>query len=161
MDDHLGRVKVLLPKGDLVDAIKRDIDGLLKVLAPTASAKIISDIQHLILDEHATPLSFGITGRDLADAVVNDLLDVGDQSADLNGKIRKLQKPKYDVPEWAKEYLHVLRTIGNEFAHGQATAHRASNSLGPSDLEIQLLCIRRVLRFWIDARHERVDEASR
>ncbi|PDW02515.1 hypothetical protein CJ255_13620 [Candidatus Viridilinea mediisalina] len=155
MDEHLGRVKVLLPKGDLVDSIKYDIDGLIRMLQQMNPIKVLDDLQQLILNDNATPLGFGITGRDLADAIVNDLLNLEDQKGDLNGKIRKLQKPKYDVPEWAKQYLHVLRTIGNNFAHGQAAAQKMSTSLGPQDLEIQLICIRRVLKLWFDIQREK------
>jgi O-acetyl-ADP-ribose deacetylase (regulator of RNase III) len=145
MDDILGRVRVKLPQGPQIDALKRDISKLLPELRKQINYPVFDDIQQLAREDPGEPLNYGITGRDFAQAFAEDLLgtDNSNSKDDLNRKINKLQKPQVDVPEWLKYQLHLLRTIGNDFAHGQG------KTISAEDMELQIMCIRRILKFWI------------
>lgn len=154
MDDILGRVQVQLPKGDHVDAVKRDILRLLAELRKTVQVPVFDQVEQLARDTADPPLTYGITGRDFAEACVDDILGSSDSKDDLNRKINRLQKPVADVPEWLRSQLHVLRTIGNAFAHGQAQKSSSGMMICPEDMELQLMCIRRMLTFWIAYRQK-------
>jgi O-acetyl-ADP-ribose deacetylase (regulator of RNase III) len=145
MDDILGRVRVQLPRGPQIDALKRDILELLRELRKQIDHPVFDDVQQLARENPGEPLNYGITGRDFAQAFAEDLLgtDNFNSKDDLIRKINKLQKPQADVPEWLKPQLHLLRTIGNDFAHGQG------KTISAEDMELQLMCIRRILKFWI------------
>jgi O-acetyl-ADP-ribose deacetylase (regulator of RNase III) len=143
MDDTLGRVQVPLPRGPQVDVLKRDIAQLMRELHNQINYPVFDDVKRLALDDSSEPINYGITGRDFAQAFAEYLLgDNFDSKDDLNRKINKLQKPLADIPEWLKHQLHLLRTIGNDFAHGQG------KTISVEDMELQLMCIRRILKFW-------------
>jgi O-acetyl-ADP-ribose deacetylase (regulator of RNase III) len=149
MNQELGRVKVVLPKGELVDGIRneilRNVDKA-ELLADEGARALFSDVRRFITPERSRSFEIGIVSRRVVEFIVNDITK-RQNSADLMRKIDDLGK--FDVADWIRSYMHVLRIFGNESAHERDKSNRRPRSIAERDVAICLFCLQRLLDFWI------------
>lgn len=151
MNDVLGRVRVVLPRGELVDALRSDINKTLSSIehSTDSNGRLIDDLRRIISDKDSRSFEIGIVGRRLAESIVNDIRE-STRSQNLNRSIEDLGKQ--DIAIWIRLYLHVLRVLGNESAHEQSTATRFPSNVCEDDMVLFLACVQRVLDFWVEHR---------
>jgi len=147
MDNVLGRVKIALAKGPLVDAVRAEITGQLKKLdAIGAEARDVAERLRKAISEGSRSADVGMAGRLLREFVVAQVL--------APENIKKLTPfdtmqalRKHLIAEWVICYLNLLHAFGNEVAH-----HKTQNTHPPEidgrDLAVCLFAIQRVLGFW-------------
>ena len=147
MDDVLGRVKVTIAKGVLVEAIRKEIHDQLEKLnaTDTHAGKIVERLRRAISDGSRSA-DVGMAGRLLREYVVAQVLSPEDTKKmtpfeTMQGLRKKL------IAEWVICYLSLLHAFGNETAH-----HKTQNTHPPEidadDLAACLFAIQRVLDFW-------------
>ena len=147
MDDVLGRVKVTVAKGVLVEAIRTEIRDQLERLDATdnQAGKIVERLRKAISDGSRSA-DVGMAGRLLREYVVAQVLSPEDIKKmtpfeTMQGLRKKL------IAEWVICYLSLLHAFGNETAH-----HKTQNTYPPEidgdDLAACLFAIQRVLDFW-------------
>ena len=152
MDDVLGRVKVIVAKGVLVEAIRTEIRDLLEKLDATdnQAGRVVERLRKAISDESRSA-DVGMAGRLLREYVVAHILSPEDTKKmtpfeTMQGLRKQL------VAEWVISYLNLLHAFGNEAAH-----HKTQNTRPPeidsSDLAACLFAIQRVLDFWFGWRN--------
>ena len=147
MDDVLGRVKVTVPKGVLVDAIRAEIRGQLEKLAVTDSqaGRVVERLRMAISDGSRSS-DVGMAGRLLREYVIAHILSPEDTKKmtpyeALQGLRKKL------VAEWVIGYLGLLHAFGNEAAHHK-TQDTHPPEIDSNDLAACLFATQRVLDFW-------------
>lgn len=157
MNDTLGRVKVVLPKGAAFDGVRREILATIEeaaALAGPANRELFNHARRLIGADDTRSFELGIIARRLVEFMVDDLLrDRG--KFDLFGKIDALRKLK--IADWIMSYMHVLRVLGNEAAHEKDRESRKPASIVEADMALCLYCLHRLLEFWVDFRDRAPD----
>jgi O-acetyl-ADP-ribose deacetylase (regulator of RNase III) len=154
MNEVLHRVKIVLPKEEYIERIKGEFITAIeeaKRLADDSKVPLFLDLNRIVLDRESRSFELGIVARKLVEFIVEDISQ--QKQGNLNQKVenlRKSSKPK--IAEWITFYMHVLRVLGNEAAHEIGGVERIPIILSESDLEICLLCICRLMNFWLDFR---------
>ena len=149
MNDVLGRVKVVMPRGDLYERARKriieSIDSAREIVAPDGAAVLI-DARRIFSSDQIRSFEMGIASRRILEFIVRDISQkkVG---TDLCGKIEELGTR--DIAEWIRSYMHVLRVFGNESAHEKHKVSRKPPIVTESDMGLCLLCLHRVLDFWL------------
>ena len=148
MNGLLGRVKVVVPRGDWYDHTRRQILTSIQTGAQLAgkNTSVFVDAQRVFSSDQIRSFEMGIASRRLVEFVVANLLgkNVG---ADLCGRIDNLST--VGVAEWLRSYMHTLRIFGNESAHEKQKLHRKPAVISEGDISVCLLCLAQVLQFWI------------
>jgi hypothetical protein len=106
-----------------------------------------------VANEESRSFELGITARKLLEFIVEDILK--SPKGTLYHKVESIQKlsdPK--IAEWITFSMHLLRVLGNESAHEKGSPDRVPLTLSKTDLELSLLCICRLLNFWIDFKRQ-------
>ncbi len=152
MNDTLGRVKIVLPKGELTKSIRTEIQTELNKLrhSPLSQSSIYDDIQRIIRSDSSRSFEIGIVSRRLAETIV-DFVHPSKGVIDLYGKIEGTAQ--IGVAPWIRSYMHVLRVFGNESAHEQNRNARTPSNLEGADLSLCFFCLLRVLVFYREWHH--------
>lgn len=152
MNNVLGRVRVMLPHGEFAEAVRHQIlDSIERTVAldQGQNARLFTDMRRVIANPESRSFELGIIARKWVEFLTDDIL--GDpQPAPLFvklGKIEKLSTP--NIAQWMISYMHMVRIFGNEGAHEKDTEHRIPAALDETDLKICLLCMCRLLDFWL------------
>lgn len=151
MDHTLGRVRVVLPKGACVNATRKQVLHNVRRMEIEAghNTTLFGDLRRVVSDPESRAWQLGLNARKLLEYVVDDILGPG-QYPTLSSKldqIKRSSEPK--IAGWMWQYMQVLREIGNETVHVDGEVSRVPATLEESDLEICLLCLNRLLKFWL------------
>jgi hypothetical protein len=150
MNDALGRVRVVMPKGALSEQLRKEIAQKIEAAAALAGTKgheVFSDLRRLIGSGQSRSFEIGIVSRRLVEFVADDLLRKNKKGFDLFRKIDSLSER--GVADWMRSYMHVLRILGNESAHEKDKGDRIPATIDEADLTLCFFCLQRVLDFWL------------
>lgn len=149
MNQALGRVKVVVPRGELYEHTRKQILGSIDDASRIAggSTLLFVDARRVFSSDQIRSFEMGITARRLVEFIVSDLLKKG-VGADLCGKIEALSD--LGIAEWLRSYMHTLRVFGNESAHEKQKLNRRPPVISEADMGLCLLCLQQVLGFWLD-----------
>lgn len=156
MNDVLGRVKLVIPKGALFEGLRKDIISSLqrgRTVVGQAGYVFFGDAIRLIESEQIRSFEMGMIARRIIECVVNDLLQNRKSPFELDKKIDSLSQ--LGVAGWITSYLHVLRVFGNESAHEKDKPNRKPASINEADMALCLFCLQRVLDFWLETKSNR------
>jgi hypothetical protein len=152
MNKSLGRVKLVLPRGELIANIRSEI---LKTVdraerdALLPDSKLLSEVRRIVASENSRSFELGILGRKVTEVVVDDIVKESG-SIDLYGKIEKTAQ--LGIAPWIRSYLHVLRVFGNESAHERTSGARTPVAIDESDLALCFFCLSQTLSFYLSWR---------
>ncbi len=153
LNQLLRRSRVLLPRGDLMGnlcvEICADIDAAAASI-PHLTWPLFTEMKRILRDEKARSFEVGMLARRLVEIVVDDLLQGRKTLPELASKIEKTVD--VGVAPWIRSYMHLLRVLGNESAHEKLSDTRRPLYVAEDDLTVCLLCMQRVLRFWIHSK---------
>ncbi len=154
MNKKLRRINLVLPQDDLVESLRtkleQSLNNVKQCVKPTPP--LIADLRRVLIEQDSRSFEVGVVGRRLAELVVSDLL--GKEHTPNLGKSMK-SLPTLGVAAWVVSYLHVLRTLGNESAHEGAKGDRIPSNVSEDDITLILVCVQRILDFWMDYRERR------
>ena len=148
MDTVLGRESALLAPTQLVNSVRADLSDAFKranSLFESDTSCLREDWQLLLDSPFVRIAELGLLGRRLVELLITRL--DGGKAGNLFSRIRSLEEKKRVAP-WICAYMHVLRHLGNEAVHVQATKTRVPLVVDQSDLGLCLLCVERLLQFW-------------
>jgi hypothetical protein len=147
MDSVLGRVKIILAKGALVEAIQKEIQYQLEKLEviDLEARRVVERIRKAI-SVGSRSLDVGMAGRLLREYVVAKVLAPEDIKKMTPFEVMQSLRKKR-VAEWIISYLNLLHAFGNETAHHQ-TQNTHPPEIDEDDLAACLFGIQRVLDFW-------------
>jgi hypothetical protein len=151
MDDVLGRVKVSVASGALVEAVRLEIRNQLEKLDATdyQASRVVERLRKAISEESRSA-DVGMAGRLLREYVVAHIL-FPDNTKKMTPFETMQGLRKQLVAEWVISYLNLLHAFRNEAAH-----HKTQNTHPPQidghDLAVCLFAIQRVLDFWFGLR---------
>ena len=140
MDDVLGRVKVTVAKGELVEAIRTEIRDQLERLDATdnQAGKIVERLRKAISDGSRSA-DIGMAGRLLREYVVAHILFPVDTKKMTPFETLQALRRQF-VAAWVICYFNLLHAFGNESAH-----HKTQNTHPPEiasqDLALCLFAI--------------------
>ena len=148
MDDVLGRVKVAVAKGVLVEAIRTEIrDELEKLDVNDYQARRVVERLRRAISDGSRSADVGMAGRLLREYVVAQVL-FSENTKKLTPFETMQGLRKKLVAEWVICYLSLLHAFGNEAAHHK-TQNTYPSELDGDDLAACLFAIQRVLDFWL------------
>lgn len=148
MDEILGRTKVKVPRGPLVDAIKQEILGNIdKILKVADDNQALIDLRRIITTPYTRAFELGGISRKIAELISHDL-SPSKKYFDLWKKIDLLANES--VAPWIIEYMHILRIFGNEAVHEKSNPNQKPIAIDEKDLELCLFCLQRLLSFYYD-----------
>ena len=148
IDALLRRHRSVLPETNVTDALRSDlrlhIQGMRHRFGHR-DARLWEEWMEML--ESPTKLEsvrFAIQARKLVEVI---LRRVGFDKGDLASRIREASQA--GVASWICSYMHLLRFLGNEFAHSQPEpGKRRPPYVEPDDLMAGLICVSRLLEFW-------------
>jgi hypothetical protein len=149
MDDALGRERVLLPRGAVVEGLRREILAFVAKGRTTISednARVLREVARVVEDPRTRSFEMGIMCRRTLERVMADL--PGKRKGPLYQQIDMLGE--VGVADWMRSYMHTLRIFGNESAHERDATERRPRALTERDLAVCLFCLERVLTFWLE-----------
>ncbi len=153
MNEALGRVRVMLPKGQLVTNLRADIlttfDRIASIV-PHSHQRLVAEARRIFSVEQPRSFEVGVLGRRVAEFISDDLLGKVKSSPDLLAKIDSLGDK--GIAPWIRGYLHTLRVLGNESTHEKSVTGRIPQNVVEDDLPVALFCMQRVLAFWEEYR---------
>ncbi len=156
MDRVLGRDRIAAPKGELVAVVRRELGARLdraEALANAAQSRLIHEVRRVVDNEASRSFELGIMGRRLVELVVTDLEPTAPSKRRAFELWRRIDRLADDgVADWIRSYMHVLRVLGNESAHERDRGERRPPAVRDADLAVCLLCMQRVLEFWLEVR---------
>lgn len=145
MDRVLGRIRVSLPKSQILAALRKDVESKMyqaDSLFDSDSRSLRDDWLALLSREDVRSVELGVQARRLVELLVRRL---GDCTTDhLNHRIRKLEQSGSVAP-WICGYMNVLRHLGNESAHEPSPTPRRPPVVESEDLALSLFCVARLL----------------
>lgn len=153
INEQLGRIKLVLPKGQLFDDLRKDIGSILDAAQAVADGEglsLFSDLRRLVVSDQSRWFEIGMVSRKMVEYMVKTTLPPKEMEKDLWKNIDKLHH--HDIAKWITSYMHVLRVFGNESAHEQDRDRHPSN-IDQKDMLVCLFCVRRLLEFWIEFEH--------
>jgi hypothetical protein len=152
MNDVLGRVRVVLPKGKLFDGLRKEILKDLenaRMHAGTKSVELFNDARRFINSEQVRSFELGMVSRRLVEFIVNEIAPYKKKPVPpLMNRIENLSEQ--GIAEWIRSYMHVLRIFGNESAHEKLKSDRRPKSVTEADMALCLFCLQRLLEFWVN-----------
>jgi hypothetical protein len=147
MNLALGRTRIILPTGELVAGVRKEIIKKISCNKDETAQEILDDISRLLQSKESRFFEIGITGRRLAEFITNHIL-TSKKPYELWKRIDNLAQ--HGVSDWMRSYMHMLRIFGNEHAHVKDSEGRKPPSLSEADFALCLFCIQRLLDFWLD-----------
>ncbi len=148
MDQMLGRQRVTIPHDQLLATLTADVaDKVHQSTALFSGESALKDHWlHLCDAPEVRLFELGMLARQLVELLVSRL--GGGSSAPLYNRIRSLEENGGIAP-WMCGYMNVLRHVGNEAAHTSTAPSRRPPVVEQADLALTLLCVHRLLEFWI------------
>jgi hypothetical protein len=152
MDRLLGRIRLVLPHGNVADTVRAQLRELVDRLASHEGYAMLARDLGAFFDDDVRSYQLGVLGRRVVEAMVGHFLNADAprpvKGTDLAGNIEALRK--IGTAEWIVSYMHLMRVFGNESAHekGKDTHRRDPPTLEADDLEVLLVCLRRLLEYW-------------
>ncbi|HEU4648849.1 MAG TPA: DUF4145 domain-containing protein [Gemmatimonadales bacterium] len=156
MDETLGRSRVHLPKGPLLESLRADILTSMtahRELVPVGHQSLLDETRRILKQETARSFEIGILARRLVEFVVDEMLGRKKTSTNLPDKIDRLGD--LGVAPWIRGYMHTLRVLGNDEAHEKNRAGRTPAFASEDDLAICLFSMHRIWNFWCRYKLER------
>jgi hypothetical protein len=160
MNQFLGRVRVVLPKGELMVGVRKDIVVTLQraqIVAGGQARDLFNNLSRLIASDQSRSFEIGIIARRLVEFVCDDILR-NQTNVELRQKIFRLYA--LNIADWIISYMHVLRIFGNESAHERRNSDRKPPVVGEADLALCLFCIHRLVNFWLEYRESEASMPS-
>ncbi|MEN9936832.1 MAG: hypothetical protein RLZZ387_3411 [Chloroflexota bacterium] len=158
MDRVLGRAQVLMPQGAAIQMVRRKIAGRLETAALLSGAngsQVFDELRKAILSPESRPFVLGVSARKVVEFIVHDLM-AGKKFKDVNTALKQLSDQQDGGPAlWIVYYMEVIRTLGNNGAHASVSHQRQPAQPTSADLELLLLCLLRVLDFWIERKQDK------
>ncbi len=151
MDEALGRQNISLQTSQLLSAIRADVADTLRESADLflPDAEIVrEDWVRLLESTEVKASELAVQGRKLVELLVRRLHPTG--KGHLRERIHALETQGQVAP-WIGGYMHVLRHFGNEAAHAGGGKDRVPPFMEEADLGMCLLCVERLLRFWMQS----------
>ena len=148
MDDALGRHRVVLPRGALMDSVRNDILSQAtrnRHGVSEAAGQLLDELVRVLQSPQARSFEIRIVARRLLEFIVSDL--PGHRKGPLWQQIESLAET--GVADWMRSYMHTLRVFGNEAAHDRRSEARTPAHITEQDLAMCLFCLERVLSFWL------------
>jgi hypothetical protein len=155
MNEVLGRIKVIVPKGELIRGVRQDILERIEVAMSSTSdtaARLLVDLRRIISNEESRSFEIGIIGRRLVEFLVQHLWDAK-KGRPLMNSIEDLAA--HGIADWIRSYMHMLRVFGNESAHEKSRENRHPPAVSEADIVLCLFCILRILDFWAETKLKR------
>jgi hypothetical protein len=146
MDTVLNRVQVVLARGQIVDALRKEVEdriGRLEKLDPNIG-KVLADLRGALREARSTFI--GTAGRKVREYVIGSI---------LNGRVHITRDEEFrgltqkHVADWIISYLNLLRTFGNHSVHEIKSDIQRPPEIDTQDITLLLFTIQRVLDFWI------------
>lgn len=162
MDRVLGRTQVRVPRGAAMLAVRRKIASRLETalhLAGTNQTLIFDELRDAILSEESRPYTLGVAARKVVEFIIYDLM-ARKKFKDINTALKQLEQQDQGPALWILHYMEAIRTLGNNAAHMGLTHPRQPAHPTQADLELLLLCLLRVLDFWIERRRTLQEAAT-
>jgi len=150
INEHLGRIKLIVPKGQLFDSLRTDIRASLAIAearSRSQSETLFSDLRRLLTSEQSRWFEIGMMSRKFVEYLVESILPAKEMEKDLWKNIDRLHS--HGIARWITSYMHVLRVFGNESAH-ELTKDRQPPNIDLRDMAVCLFCVKRLLEFWND-----------
>lgn len=149
MNDILGRHHVVIPHSQLLSSITEDVHN--KILQANDlflpdHTNVRDDLLRLCHSKEIHLVELGVSSRKLVEIIVKKL---GFLKSSLYNSIRELHESGSVAP-WICGYMNVLRHIGNEEAHSGDHNDRVPPYVDKTDLALTLMCVQRLLEFWIE-----------
>jgi len=152
MDRQLGRSKVRVPKGPLVDGIKQEILGEIeKLISIIGTNEILTDLRGVISKGQCKSFELGGVSRRIVEFIAQDLTPAK-KEFELMKKIDSLSS--VGIAQWIVGYMQVMRVFGNEAVHEIKKDNRDPRFVDEKDLELCLFCIQRVLNFYFNHKNK-------
>jgi O-acetyl-ADP-ribose deacetylase (regulator of RNase III) len=152
MDTVLGRTKIKVPRGPLVEEIKKEIIGNIeKIIRVDDKNEIFLDLRTIINSSYCRTFELGGISRKLVEFIVYDL-SPAEKHFELWKKIDSLSS--IGIAQWILGYMHILRVFGNEAVHDKKKNTRNPESINEKDLELCLFCILRVVDFYYSIKRQ-------
>lgn len=148
MNETLRRVHVVLPRGQLIESLKADVLTVLERVSlelPSANLQLIKELRRILRQDPVQSFELGLLGRRVAELVTDALLLNPGNYPDLRRRINQLVN--LGIAPWIGQYLHTLRTLGNELAHERISQPRYPEAVREEDMALCLFCMQRVLAF--------------
>jgi hypothetical protein len=145
----LGREQVSLPRSQLLNALRQDLEARIaqaRWRLNTPQDALADDWLRILHQKDPASFELRVLARKLTERIAHDLAAKPDDN--LMKNIDQLGAK--GVAQWMRSYMHVLRTLGNEAAHADADADQRPTRVDRNDLIIALFCARRLLAFWLD-----------
>lgn len=156
MNRVLGRAQVLMPQGAAIQMVRRKIAdriGTTALLVGSADNPVFDELRKAILSPESRPFVLGVAARKAIEFIIHDLM-AGKKYKNVNAALEQLSAQKDGGPaQWIMYYMEVIRTLGNNAAHASVEHNRLPAHPTQADLELLLLCLLRVLDFWIERKH--------
>jgi hypothetical protein len=149
MNEQLGRIKLVLPKGQLFDALRKEISPSLdaaEALAEGRAGTLFNDLRRLVNSDESRWFEIGTTSRKLVEFMIKTILPRKKITGLLEENIGRLSD--HQIAGWITSYMHVLRIFGNESVHQRET-NRHPPTIDPTDILLCLYCVQRLLDFWV------------
>ncbi len=153
LDDALGRERIVLPRGALVDGLRRELVALVAKGSGSVSAdggRVLGELGRVVADVESRSFEIGMVARRTLERVLADL--PGKRVGPMYQQIDRLGEA--GVADWMRSYMHTLRIFGNEAAHDRDASERRPRALTERDLALCLFCLERVVSFWVDSRRD-------
>lgn len=147
MNEFLGREKLRIPAGPIVESVKHDIiSEISKIENLGINEQVLKELLRIINSDFQAYELGGIS-RKVVEFILNDLIPKNDQKFELFKKIDSL-KSHVNAAQWIISYLHMLRIFGNESVHNKKDENITPEYIDVNDLTLCLFCLQRVLNFY-------------
>jgi hypothetical protein len=148
MDEVLGRTKIKIPRGPLVNGIKQEIIGDIDIIINIiGKIELFSDLRQIIGSDYCRAFELGGIARKTIEFIIQDIYP-SKKYYELWKKIDLLSNIR--VAPWILGYMHLLRVFGNEAVHDKSSINRNPSYIDEKDLELCLFCLQRVLNFYLN-----------
>jgi hypothetical protein len=163
MNRVLGRAQVVMPQGAAMQQVRRKIAGRIETAALLTGASdnlVFDELRKAVLSRESRPFVLGVAARKVIEFIIHDLM-AGKKYKDVNAALQQLVAQQDHGPAlWIVYYMEVIRTLGNNAAHASIKHQRQPAHPTQADLELLLLCLLRVLDFWIERKQAKPGQMS-
>ncbi len=146
MNDVLGRVRTVQPKGKDIDDLRKKIRQQLenvRILLQGSALTAINDLSRILSDSDSQVLELNTASRKLLEVITSQM--ASNPNKPLHEKIEEIRK-QARFSEWVPYYMHLIRIFGNSAVHG--TDISKNPPIGRDDIEIGLICLSQVIDIW-------------
>lgn len=161
INEQLGRIKLVLPRGQVFDGLRKDLGKSLdaaEALAGVQGGSLFSDLRRLVNSDQSRWFEIGMVSRRMVEFMVKTILPPKEVGRDLEKSLERL--PQHGIANWITSYMHVLRIFGNESVHHRETGRQPA-SISQTDIALSLFCVQRLLDFWVEFERTKREKAER